>query len=411
MELEYPAQEYIIIFLYFVHKAPFIKYCFMLYSLCNGGESMNPIIKWPGGKSREIEKIKPLIPEYDRYVEPFFGGGALFFNLSPKCAAINDISESLIQYYKLIKDQDKQLYDLLICYNNSFSNIVSVCSKETNELLHIFFKLKEGIIQKEELSSTLEDLISSMSDKINSGFSEKLLLNKDEFDSYIHQMVEDKFVRTVENYNKKPFSTEDLCENLITGFTSGYYMYFRKVFNDISLGRITDQSIQYQAANFYFIREYCYGSMFRYNSKGEFNIPYGGMSYNRKNMKSKIDNMFNREIDTLFSNTDIHCSDFEEFFDNINLSEKDFMFLDPPYDTDFSDYEGKDFTKTDQERLAYELKKTLAKFILVIKNTEFISSLYEKDFNILSFDKQYSYNVRSRNNRDVEHLIITNLPV
>lgn len=372
---------------------------------------MNPIIKWPGGKSREIEKIKPLIPEYDRYVEPFFGGGALFFNLSPKCAAINDISESLIQYYKLIKDQDKQLYDLLICYNNSFSNIVSVCSKETNELLHIFFKLKEGIIQKEELSSTLEDLISSMSDKINSGFSEKLLLNKDEFDSYIHQMVEDKFVRTVANYNKKPFSTEDLCENLITGFTSGYYMYFRKVFNDISLGRITDQSIQYQAANFYFIREYCYGSMFRYNSKGEFNIPYGGMSYNRKNMKSKIDNMFNREIDTLFSNTDIHCSDFEEFFENINLSEKDFMFLDPPYDTDFSDYEGKDFTKTDQERLAYELKKTLAKFILVIKNTEFISSLYEKDFNILSFDKQYSYNVRSRNNRDVEHLIITNLPV
>ena len=250
-----------------------------------------------------------------------------------------------------------------------------------------------------------------MSDKINSGFSEKLLLNKDEFDSYIHQMVEDKFVRTVANYNKKPFSTEDLCENLITGFTSGYYMYFRKVFNDISLGRITDQSIQYQAANFYFIREYCYGSMFRYNSKGEFNIPYGGMSYNRKNMKSKIDNMFNREIDTLFSNTDIHCSDFEEFFENINLSEKDFMFLDPPYDTDFSDYEGKDFTKTDQERLAYELKKTLAKFILVIKNTEFISSLYEKDFNILSFDKQYSYNVRSRNNRDVEHLIITNLPV
>ena len=394
-----------------MHKAPFIKYCFMLYSLCNGGESMNPIIKWPGGKSREIEKIKPLIPEYDRYVEPFFGGGALFFNLSPKCAAINDISESLIQYYKLIKDQDKQLYDLLICYNNSFSNIVSVCSKETNELLHIFFKLKEGIIQKKELSSTLEDLISSMSDKINSGFSEKLLLNKDEFDSYIHQMVEDKFVRTVANYNKKPFSTENLCENLITGFTSGYYMYFRKVFNDISLGRITDQSIQYQAANFYFIREYCYGSMFRYNSKGEFNIPYGGMSYNRKNMKSKIDNMFNREIDTLFSNTDIHCSDFEEFFDNINLSEKDFMFLDPPYDTDFSDYEGKDFTKTDQERLAYELKKTLAKFILVIKNTEFISSLYEKDFNILSFDKQYSYNVRSRNNRDVEHLIITNLPV
>lgn len=372
---------------------------------------MQPIIKWPGGKSREINKIEHLIPDYKRYVEPFFGGGALFFHLAPKCAAINDISKSLIQYYNLIKAQDKQLYDLLMCYNNSFNNVVSVCSKETNELLHIFFKLKEGIIQQEELSSLLEALISSLSDKINSGFSEKLLLDKEEFDAFLHQMVEDKFIRTLANYNKKPFSTEDLGENLITGFTSGYYMYFRKIFNDISLGRNTDQSIQYQAANFYFIREYCYGSMFRYNAKGEFNIPYGGMSYNRKDMKTKIDNMFNREINQLFANTDIHCSDFEDFFEKINMTSDDFVFLDPPYDTDFSDYEGKDFTKFDQERLAHTLKKTLAKFILVIKNTDFISGLYEKDFNILSFDKQYTYNVRSRNDRAAEHLIITNLSV
>ena len=372
---------------------------------------MNPIIKWPGGKSREIDKIQHLIPEYKRYVEPFFGGGAVFFHLAPKSAAINDISESLIEYYKLVKDQDKQLYDLLVCYNNSFNNIVSVCEKETNELLQLFFKLKDGVIQKRELSIQLEELIASLSDKINSGFSERLLLDKDVFDSFLHQMVEDKFIRTVSNYNKNPFSTENLCENLITGFTSGYYMYFRKVFNDISIGRIPKQSIQYKAANFYFIREYCYGSMFRYNAKGEFNIPYGGMSYNRKDMRTKIDNMFNREIDELFSNTDIYCSDFEDFFKNINLNSNDFMFLDPPYDTNFSDYEGKDFTKFDQERLAYSLKKTLAKFILVIKNTDFIYSLYEKDFNILSFDKQYTYNVRSRNDRDVEHLIITNLSV
>ena len=74
---------------------------------------MNRLIKWPGGKYREIDKIEPLIPEHKRYVEPFFGGGALFFNLTPPNAAINDISESLIQYYQLIKKQDKQLYDLL----------------------------------------------------------------------------------------------------------------------------------------------------------------------------------------------------------------------------------------------------------------------------------------------------------
>ena len=200
-----------------------------------------------------------------------------------------------------------------------------------------------------------------------------------------------------------------LCR--ITGFASGYYMYFRKVFNDIRLGRIADQSIQCQAANFYFIREYCYGSMFRFNAKGEFNIPYSGMSYNRKDMRSKIDGMFNREMEALFAKTDIHCCDFEELLSKVKLSEKDFMFLDPPYDTDFSDYDGVNFTKFDQERLAYVLKKTLARFILVIKNTDFIRGLYEKDFHILSFDKRYTYNVRSRNNRDAKHLIITNLPV
>ena len=372
---------------------------------------MNPIIKWPGGKSKEIDQIKNLIPSYDRYVEPFFGGGALFFHLMPKQSVINDVSQDLIQYYSLIKSQDKQLYELLMCYNDSFSNLVSVCSREANVLLDIFNKLNVDAIDKDKLSATLNSLIVSMSDKINSGFSEKLLLDKDEFDNYLLKMVVDKYIRTVANNHKKPFTQYDLAENLITGFTSGYYMYFRKVFNDIGLKNISDQSVQYKAANFYFIREYCYGSMFRYNSKGEFNIPYGGMSYNRKNMKSKIDNMFNKEINELFANTDIHCSDFEDFFENVILTERDFMFLDPPYDSTFSDYEGKDFTKFDQERLAYSLKKTMAKFILVIKNTDFINGLYEKDFNILSFDKQYTYNVRSRNKRDVEHLIITNLPV
>ena len=68
---------------------------------------------------------------------------------------------------------------------------------------------------------------------------------------------------------KAPFSDEDLKNNLITGFTSGYYMYFRKIYNDLNLNRIESPSIQYKAANFYFIREYCYGSMFRYNKKTE----------------------------------------------------------------------------------------------------------------------------------------------
>ena len=86
------------------------------------------------------------------------------------------------------------------------------------------------------------------------------------------------------------------------------------------------------------------------------------------------------------------------------------MFLDPPYDTEFSDYEGNQFRQEDQVRLARCLARTKAQFLLVIKNTDFIYELYEPlKFRMLSFENRYIYNVRSRNERMVQHLIITNI--
>lgn len=372
---------------------------------------MNPLIKWPGGKSSEINKIAHLIPKYNRYIEPFFGGGALFFHLNPENAEINDISQSLIDYYNLLKIQDKELYNILISYNNSFSNILKFCNNNYFDILKVYNDIEKENLDKNNIEKHIEIIINELLNEIDDEFYQNLILDSNEFESYIIKMVSDKMLRTISNNIKKQFSETDLKNNLITGFTSGYYMYFRKIYNDINLRKINIPSLQYKVANFYFIREYCYGSMFRYNAKGEFNIPYGGISYNNKNFKLKIENMFNEDVKNIFKNTKIHCSDFSDFLKNINLTTNDFIFLDPPYDTDFSDYEGKAFTQYDQERLAYELKNTDAKFILVIKNTDFIKNLYEKDFNILSFNNQYSYNVRSRNKRDVEHLIITNLPI
>ena len=372
---------------------------------------MNPLLKWPGGKSGEINKIEKYIPSYTRYVEPFFGGGALFFHLNPQKAAINDKSRLLIDFYKLIKNQDLLLYDLLLCYNNSFTNLLRVCDNNYLDILNLYNKLSTNEISKKELEQQLFEILSSLSDKINFGFSEKLLLDDNLFTKKICEAATDKIQRTIKNNEKAPFHAADLKENLITGFASGYYMYFRDIYNALNLNRIQSPSLQYKIANFCFIREYCYGSMFRYNKNGEFNIPYGGMSYNKKNFKDKIEKMFSKDIQDIFINTDIDCMDFEDFFHKANLTENDFMFLDPPYDTDFSSYEGVDFTKDDQARLDYSLTKTAAPFILVIKNTDFIHSQYKDRFNILSFDNQYTYNVRSRNDRNVEHLLITNLPV
>ena len=67
---------------------------------------MNPVIKYRGGKSRDLDKFIKYIPAaYDRYIEPFLGGGALFFFLEPRKAILNDRNKKLINFYKQLRDE------------------------------------------------------------------------------------------------------------------------------------------------------------------------------------------------------------------------------------------------------------------------------------------------------------------
>jgi DNA adenine methylase len=102
--------------------------------------------------------------------------------------------------------------------------------------------------------------------------------------------------------------------------------------------------------------------------------------------------------------------DFEAFLQKHQPHTEDFIFFDPPYDSEFSTYAQNEFGWKDQERLAsYLLKQCEAKFMLVIKNTPAILDLYgNTGLNIKTFDKKYLVSFQDRNNRDAEHLIITN---
>ena len=107
--------------------------------------------------------------------------------------------------------------------------------------------------------------------------------------------------------------------------------------------------------------------------------------------------------------TNIYCDDFENFLDEVKPKKGDFIFLDPPYDTEFSTYAKNEFAKKDQKRLCEYLKNTKANIMLIIKNTDFIYNLYNtKEFKIRTFDKKYLVSFQNRNDKDAEHLLITN---
>lgn len=67
---------------------------------------MNPVLKYRGGKSREIPQFLQYIPnDFDRYIEPFLGGGAVFFYLEPDNAILNDANERLMTFYSQLRNQ------------------------------------------------------------------------------------------------------------------------------------------------------------------------------------------------------------------------------------------------------------------------------------------------------------------
>lgn len=64
-----------------------------------------PFLRWAGGKRWMVFKYPELFPkEYDRYIEPFLGSGAVFFSLKPKNAILSDLNFELIETYCAIRD-------------------------------------------------------------------------------------------------------------------------------------------------------------------------------------------------------------------------------------------------------------------------------------------------------------------
>ena len=259
--------------------------------------TLKPIIKWSGGKSDEIKQfIKYLPSDFDTYIEPFIGGGSLYFHLSPKKAVINDVHKELIHLYECI--QDGHSIDIHDFMNN----------------------------------------------------------NKNDEDTYY------------------------------------------KIRDNMPIANKLDS-----AKRFYYQRKTCFRGMLRYNRDGKFNIPFGKYS------NINYSDLLNKNYETLLARTEIFNTTFEEIFSKYN-DENNFMFLDPPYDSEFTDYGYCQFGKEQQVKLAQIFKETKNKCLMIIGKTDFITELY-KDYIVDEYDKKYKFKIyagRIGDEINTKHLIIKN---
>lgn len=284
-------------------------------------KDMKPIIKYRGGKSKEIPYIESYIPRFKgRYIEPFFGGGALYFHLQPRLAIINDINVKLMDFYRGVRDD----YD--------------------------------------RLSAELKEL------------SRQYELNRAEF---------------VARKRKTPDQrVEDANEEL--------YYRLRAQYNDLEPKQYS------RAALYYYINKTSYSGMIRYNSRGEFNVPFGRYPHLGTDCLTKQHSL-------LLSRALLYNTDYSDIFAMARAD--DFMFLDPPYDCTFTDYgnsEYKDgFTEQDHRRLAECFYNLPCRAMMVIGLTPLIKELYGSNI-ACEYDKSYAVNIRNRFKSAARHVIVTN---
>lgn len=376
--------------------------------LCLFSKKLPSLIKWAGGKEQELKYILPLLPPFQRYYEPFVGGGAVFFSIQAPAKFINDRSSELVQFYTMVARQDADFLHALAVLAQSWQDVSNLAEIHASELVALYSVFSEGGCERVELEQRLLAFLSSSQREFCAMVAPLCEKNVENFLAELQRNLFSKTRRMKRlEQQKGRLPTHDILPNLESALKSAFYMHMRHLYNRLDVYRVVPGVA---SAIFFFVRENAYASMFRYNSQGEFNVPYGGITYNRKDLARKIALLHAPALREHLSGAVIENLDFEEFLLKYPPRAGDFLFLDPPYDSDFNTYMRNEFSQRDQERLAdYLLTRCPAQFLLVIKNTPFIQALYaQKGLNIRSFEKRYLVSFQDRNNREAEHLLIRN---
>ena len=285
---------------------------------------MNPMLKYRGGKSREISLFEKYIPrDFDTYIEPFLGGGAIYFYLEPEHAIINDINEKLISFYLNVRND----YARMRIQLDTLQNIYEQNQKHYKK-------------QKEETPDI-----------------------------------------RVENKNE------------------ALYYSIRNMYNEKISSEYMDGVL------YYFINKTAYSGMIRFNSNGEYNVPFGRYP----NLNTRI---ITQEHSNLLQRADVFRFDYSKIFEMAHAN--DFVFLDPPYDCIFNDYGNIDmmngFDEEQHRRLAADYRNLNCRALMVIGKTSLTEELYS-DLIRDEYFKSYAVNIRNRFKVDAKHIIVTNYTI
>ena len=328
---------------------------------------MKPLFKYPGGKGSEYKYLRKLFPEFDTYVEPFLGGGAVYWATEADNWIINDYSQELISIYRYTQTQD----ELFLTYLEEIGRVW----KNKDNYVDVVMEL---LLDRAEPNVGLLTDISGI-----------LLDSTNEIPKY-YQMLEE-YLRDSLTRKRKSLARisqkeeiKNWEENSLSILGAGIYTYLRTLYNQTSF----EQQPQLKTVLYLFIREYAYSSMFRYNADGMFNVPFGGNSYAKKDFQQRFNQITDGEVVDKLRNTTILQGDFSEF----------------------STYNLHVFDAQEQIRLRNKLLQVKqTKWLMVVKSTDFIEELYEHDnWYKFRFDKSYSVNFKNRNEQNVKHLVITN---
>lgn len=265
-----------------------------------------PIVKWVGGKRQLMfELLKNMPKEYNRYFEPFIGGGALFFELQPDNAYISDMNEELINLYQVVRDN-------------------------VNELI--------ADLQKHDISKE----------------------------------------------------------------------YFMEIRNIDRIEEYENWSVVQKASRFIYLNRTCFNGMYRVNSKGEFNVPFGHYKNPRILDENNLINCSN-----LLQKTEIKHADFSEILKKVKKG--DFVYFDPPYvplseTSSFTSYTKDGFDMDMQFKLrdvCDELDSMGVNFLLSNSDTKLVNELYE-NYNIKKVFASRQINANADGRGKITEVLVRN---